>query len=109
MANEAFIQKARNAEWLLGVATRGITFGTPEPAVKLTRALADELMAVLDDAQTITQIAPFLQRARNAAAFLKTAMEASTPVTNEVRITHVQANEIHAVLEDGQTIAELNR
>jgi len=109
MANEAFLQKARNAERQLGAAMRGITMGTPEPAVRLTRALADEIMAVLDDAQTITQITPFLQRARNAAAFLKTAMEASTPATGEVRITHVQANEISAVLEDGQTIAELNR
>jgi hypothetical protein len=109
MANESFLQKARKAEWLLGVATRGITMGEPEPAVRLTLALANEIMAVLDDAQTMTEITPFLQRARNAAGFLKTAMEANTGVTSEVKITHAQANEIWTVLEDGQTIAELNR
>jgi hypothetical protein len=83
--------------------------GEPEPAVRLTLALADEIMAVLDDADTMTEIVPFLQRARYAARFLKTAMEANTPVTSEVKITSAQANEIRAVLEDGQTIAELNR
>jgi hypothetical protein len=108
MANEPFLQKARNAERLLGAARMRVTMGDPEPAVKLTLAQADDIMAALDDAQTMTEIVPFLQRARNAAGFLETAMESKTPATGEVKITSAQANEIGSVLEDGQTIAELN-
>jgi hypothetical protein len=50
MSNEGFLQKAGNAEGQLGAAMRGITMGTPEPAVRLTGALTDEIMAVLEDA-----------------------------------------------------------
>jgi hypothetical protein len=55
MTNELFVQRARNAARLLGVAIASSSMGEP---VKLTLAQADEIIAALNDAQSIAELSP---------------------------------------------------
>jgi hypothetical protein len=55
MTNEPFLQRARNATRLLQVAIESSSMGEP---VKLTLGQADEIIAVVEDAQTIAELRP---------------------------------------------------